>query len=426
MVTVICRFKLRAGLEEEVRRALLNRPLPVENANGFRGHSVATDAADPSVFLLLTRWADRESFHAWHGAGEQCPGRAMLPEGLELDAASASLTIGDHIEDGRGIAQFSDAFEGRPSALARWLTDSNSVFAFLLAPDGAILARNRGSEVGFAAGPANDQGEAIWDYLGCSDAEELREWLSEPQGRQETSLRLNLADAQQNRASLEASLLRFGTTTLLIGTHELRYDTSFQPEMERLTSDLALMMRESAQQNRRLREANETIASLARTDQLTGLANRRALNEALPREIARVGRSKENLSVIMADLDHFKSINDACGHLAGDQALASAANVLVRESRPYDVAARYGGEEFVLLLPGASGGDALATAERIRAQIEKIAVPGWAGKITVSIGVASWFPGETPDRLIARADLALYAAKASGRNRVEAAAAVAA
>ena len=426
MVTVISRFRVRNGLEEDVRRAFLNRPRLVEKTSGFCGFSVLTDATDPAVFMLLTRWIDAESFRVWHSSDEHHHSHGMMPKGLKLDATFPSLTVGNNIEDPCGIEYFTDAFEGRSSALAHWLTDSDAVFALLLAPDGTIRARNRGSHMVFAADPAKNQGSSMWDYLGCSDAQNLREWLLDTQGIQESSLRLNLADAQQNRTSLEVTLLRCGTTTLLIGTHDLRYDASFQAEMEKLTSDLALMMRESTQQNRKLKEANDTIARLARTDSLTGLANRRTLDEALQREIARADRQKENLSVIMADLDHFKAINDTYGHLAGDQVLAGAASVLEHESRPYDLAARYGGEEFVLLLPEVSEGDAIATAERIRAEVEKIAVPGCSRKITISLGVATWIIGETPDQFVARADSALYRAKGSGRNRVEAAARVSA
>jgi diguanylate cyclase (GGDEF)-like protein len=196
--------------------------------------------------------------------------------------------------------------------------------------------------------------------------------------------------------------------------------------MGKLTNDLSLMMRESVQQNRKLKEANETIARLARTDVLTGLANRRTLDEALQREIARAGREKRPLSMILSDLDHFKGINDQYGHLTGDQVLASAASVLENNSRPYDMAARYGGEEFVLLLPATSTDEAIAIAERIRSEVEKIAISGCPREITASFGVATWVVGETADQFFARADFALYGAKHKGRNRVEDASRVAA
>jgi diguanylate cyclase (GGDEF)-like protein len=123
----------------------------------------------------------------------------------------------------------------------------------------------------------------------------------------------------------------------------------------------------------------------------------------------------------MADLDHFKSINDRYGHGAGDQALVRAAAVLLAGLRPYDLAARYGGEEFVLLLPAETTEGALAVAERVRRQIAEIELPECPGGLTVSLGVATWAAGESPEEFVARADAALYVAKRSGRNRVEAA-----
>ena len=180
-------------------------------------------------------------------------------------------------------------------------------------------------------------------------------------------------------------------------------------------------MRESARKNRELKRANDTIERLAHTDVLTGLANRRTLHEALPREIARAQRLGKPLSAIMADMDRFKSINDEYGHLTGDQVLVRAASVFGSHLRPYDLAARYGGEEFVLLLPGASADDATDVADRVRKGIAEIQLPGCARQMTISLGVASWITGETAEDLLARADRALYSAKSAGRNRVEAA-----
>jgi diguanylate cyclase (GGDEF)-like protein len=207
---------------------------------------------------------------------------------------------------------------------------------------------------------------------------------------------------------------------LLLATQEHRHDALFQDEIFRLTNDLSVMMRETARKNRELKEANETIERLGRIDALTGLANRRTLDESLPREIARAARLGERLSVIIADLDHFKSINDQYGHVTGDQVLARAAAVFGTQMRPYDLAARYGGEEFLLLLPGASTDDAIIIAERLRKEIAKIEVPGCLRQITVSLGVASWMTGEAAEALVTRADAALYNAKNAGRNRVEA------
>jgi diguanylate cyclase (GGDEF)-like protein/PAS domain S-box-containing protein len=151
----------------------------------------------------------------------------------------------------------------------------------------------------------------------------------------------------------------------------------------------------------------------ARTDQLTGLANRRTWDHELPREIARAERSGEPLSLAIIDLDRFKSYNDTHGHPAGDRLLRGAAAAWTQRLRATDVLARYGGEEFAVLLPACDGDAAHRVAEALR-----LAVPAAE---TCSIGLVTWDGEETPEALVARADAALYRAKDSGRDRVVAA-----
>ncbi len=152
------------------------------------------------------------------------------------------------------------------------------------------------------------------------------------------------------------------------------------------------------------------VTALARTDPLTGLANRRGWQELLRREIARAERDHGSFSVALIDLDRFKDFNDRNGHAAGDRLLKEAAARWSGQIRDMDLIARHGGEEFALLLPGAGFKDASAIVERIRSQTP-------AG-ITVSGGIAEWDGSEDPDALVARADAALYEAKRSGRDRV--------
>jgi diguanylate cyclase (GGDEF)-like protein len=207
-------------------------------------------------------------------------------------------------------------------------------------------------------------------------------------------------------------------------TRQRGRESQVQNEILKLTNDLTGMIREGERTNRQLKEANEKVEKLARIDPLTGLANRRTLHEAMLREIARAGRLGEHLSLVIADLDHFKSINDRYGHPTGDHVLANAAAVFGNHLRPYDLAARYGGEEFILLLPATSTEGAMVVAERMRKTVADITLPDCPQQITMSLGVATWIAGETPEQFVSRADTALYAAKNAGRNRVEVAAAV--
>jgi diguanylate cyclase (GGDEF)-like protein len=150
------------------------------------------------------------------------------------------------------------------------------------------------------------------------------------------------------------------------------------------------------------------LEELSRTDALTGLLNRRVFSDAFERELAAAERHHRPLSLVLLDLDAFKLYNDSHGHQAGDRLLASAAAAWSACLREFDVIARYGGEEFVLILPDCPLEDAVATADRLRE-----ATPEGA---TCSAGVATWEDGDTYDRLVERADRALYEAKADGRN----------
>lgn len=168
----------------------------------------------------------------------------------------------------------------------------------------------------------------------------------------------------------------------------------------------------------------EQTKRLASNDSLTGLLNRRAFSVALEREIAQAERVDVEISLLLLDVDKFKSVNDTHGHQAGDRVLAGVGQSLPGKLRPYDYSARWGGEEFVVALPHTGEADALKVAERIRASIEGLTLStanGVALPITASIGVATRRPREKLDQLVERADHAMYAAKASGRNRVVAA-----
>lgn len=185
---------------------------------------------------------------------------------------------------------------------------------------------------------------------------------------------------------------------------------------------------ERKQAEARLIEAFDRMERMATTDALTGLANRRALQQALEREWARCMREEQPLSLLMFDVDFFKRFNDRYGHPAGDACLVEVAHTLADAARrPSDVPARHGGEEFALLMPCTEAVGALQVAEQLRATIEAKALPHAGnpvgGVVTVSIGVATLWPHagnaeQDADRLFAAADEALYLAKHEGRNRV--------
>jgi len=164
----------------------------------------------------------------------------------------------------------------------------------------------------------------------------------------------------------------------------------------------------------------EQTKLLAETDALTGLYNRRRINSTLEHEVQRARRHHHSFSVLISDIDHFKSVNDRFGHNVGDEVIRRVAATLQRSVRRIDFAGRWGGEEFVVLMSDTPLEGAKVVADRIRAEVEALPpLEGGPDRITVSIGVAMYDEKGTPIELIERADHALYLAKGGGRNRVE-------
>jgi diguanylate cyclase (GGDEF)-like protein len=166
---------------------------------------------------------------------------------------------------------------------------------------------------------------------------------------------------------------------------------------------------------------HQQLQAAARTDAKTGLLNATAWQRAADTEISRALRSGEPLALLLVDIDHFKRVNDSHGHLVGDQVLVGVANTLCNQLRDYDLVGRFGGEEFVVLVPGADTLEACRVAERLRSRVRRLAIPvgdATAG-VTISVGVALLRThGRDLLDLLAAADLALYRAKESGRDRI--------
>jgi diguanylate cyclase (GGDEF)-like protein len=171
-----------------------------------------------------------------------------------------------------------------------------------------------------------------------------------------------------------------------------------------------------------LKEQNRKLEELSNTDPLTQLANRRFLMKALEKEFHRSERNGNALALVMADIDHFKKINDNYGHQVGDVVLKAVAGAVSENLREYDLAARFGGEELALVLPETALDKAMHVAERVRVKVASLALKGplQGQRVTISLGVAAYSNPQvkTVDDLIRLADDALYAAKREGRNRV--------
>lgn len=183
-------------------------------------------------------------------------------------------------------------------------------------------------------------------------------------------------------------------------------------QMQKQLADAQERLREQARQM-------ESSAAEARTDALTGLANRRAFDQETSRRHAELQRYGKNVSLLLIDVDHFKRFNDVYGHQAGDRVLIGLAQVFLQEARQSDLVARYGGEEFSFVLPNTTAAEAQRLAERVRLAVETRRFPfdGTDLQVTISLGAAQLGIGEEVPAWIRRADAALYAAKKAGRNR---------
>lgn len=207
--------------------------------------------------------------------------------------------------------------------------------------------------------------------------------------------------------------MRNMTSSLLARKQQL---ADVNANLEQMVADRTEALRES--NHLLLRKAAE-LAQQARHDALTSLHNRMAANEQLQEEHLRYKRTGAPYAVLLLDVDHFKRVNDTFGHDAGDRVLRHIADTLLNSARATDFVARFGGEEFLLLLPETDAAGAAVLAEKIRAAVEQSQAPD-VGRITLSIGLATADAADAqPEAAVKRADLALYRAKAGGRNRVE-------
>ena len=194
-------------------------------------------------------------------------------------------------------------------------------------------------------------------------------------------------------------------------------------EMQRNNAALEARLSASKQEIVQLQENLESVRTESLTDPLTGLSNRKYFDQSLAKLIAGANEHSEPLSLVLADIDHFKQFNDTWGHLTGDQVLRLVAVSIKHNVKGQDIAARYGGEEFAVILPNTVLRSALTVADHIRRavmskELLKRSTGQNLGRVTISLGVAQLHRGENAQALIARSDACLYAAKRHGRNRV--------
>jgi diguanylate cyclase (GGDEF)-like protein len=295
-----------------------------------------------------------------------------------------------------------------------------AVAAAALDEHGTVLEANAGFLRLLGAAGSQSIGQRVPSLFIQPDFATLLRKPAGPDGRIHRGL-LTFGDRLGQTRSLQARVWRMGGRLRMLAEYDIAELEQLYDTVLALNREYANAQLELAQINHKLQQREAQILTASLTDPLTGVGNRRRLEQALVVEANRAERTGGGFCAVMADLDHFKQVNDTYGHEAGDKVLAAFGDVLRRRTREVDIAARFGGEEFVVLMPATNLQDAVAIAERIRAAVAELRVEPLPEPVTASFGVAERVAGEPGDALLRRADAALYEAKRLGRNRVMAA-----
>jgi diguanylate cyclase len=270
--------------------------------------------------------------------------------------------------------------------------------------------------------------ELYREYLSADKLDERVEDVSESIVQELDRIAKAIGDAQDSAGTYGASLK--GAADQLIHAESgdvaqtiIQRLVLMTHKMEARSKTLETKLADSKSQIDNLHKSLETARNESMTDSLTGAANRKRFDMTLIKEIGQAAEAGTPLSLLLGDIDHFKKFNDTWGHQTGDQVLRLVAHTLRTNVKGRDLAARYGGEEFAVILPMTKLPDAVVVGDQIRNSIKakeliKKSTGENLGTITMSIGVACFAPDDTPAKMIARADAALYAAKRGGRDQV--------
>ena len=320
----------------------------------------------------------------------------MLEERVRRRTAELEAALRENEKTSRALRESEAKFRGLVS---------QSLVGIVLIEDGRFSYSNAKFDEIFGYSAEEVRGMGPLDTAVESDRGLVAEYLDKRLSGESDQLAYVFHGLRKNGAVIDvechSSVMNVGNRSLIIS---LIMDISERTRAERAVQVLQEELREQSTH-----------------DALTGLYNRRFLDEFFGRELLLAKRGGHPVSVIMGDLDHFKAVNDRYGHLAGDEVLRVFGTLLTNNARASDIVCRYGGEEFLLVLPGMTTEGAVERAEQLRQAMAATPVSNGVSRITVtaSFGVAT-FPthGRTTDELIAAADRALYSAKAQGRNRV--------
>jgi two-component system cell cycle response regulator len=292
-----------------------------------------------------------------------------------------------------------------------------TVAAAVVGADGALLEANRGFLRLLPADRSHAPGSMAAGYFIQPSFATLVAAIESGQQESYRGL-MTIGDYAGRTRTLRGRVWRTATGIRVLAEFDIVELEKLNDAVLELNQEFSLDQQALTRDNVSLKQREQQSTADSLTDALTGIGNRRRLDQALATEIVRARRSGGALSVIMADIDHFKRINDEYGHAAGDKVLAGLGALLQTQARQTDIAARFGGEEFIVLLPHTALAPAMLKAEKLRKAIAAIFTDRFPHPVTSSFGVAELSAGEDSASLLRRADAALYQAKQGGRNRV--------
>ena len=309
----------------------------------------------------------------------------------------------------------------------RFLTSSSTVAVARFRADGSVRGANPRFRSLLPQAAAADA--ALADLVVEGQRDEIAAALA---GTGEPPPLVRLARADDEPVTLHATWVREDGDLVLFGEAPVAELEASRAALARLDSQVASLTRENAKkiaqleaalaelraEHEELVEARERIELLSREDPLTGVANRRRLEEFLSYELERAARHATPLAVVLVDLDEFHEVNDVYGHTAGDDVLRSAARCLRAGARGTDMVGRWGGEQFLLVLPSTDAAQARVLAERLLAALRAMPIAFRSRPVTGSFGVTDWRRVDSLDTLVSRADEALHDAKRRGRDQV--------
>lgn len=250
-------------MENSVREAFFNRPHYVDSAPGYLGMETFTDSTDETVFYLVTRWTDADSFRTWHGSKDHRLSHRFIPKGLKLDPAYTEVLVLDRLKDSDRLPDFEETVADSVSVLANYLSQSRILSYMVATAEGIIVACNEAVASQLKKKLDEVLGRKLWDFLKETDAAYLRREVENRERRAEETFLLNFVDDFSHPFTMECRLEVRPDAFVLIGAPPLEKEQALRDELFRLNNELTVFVRENARQSKALKKANDELERAA-------------------------------------------------------------------------------------------------------------------------------------------------------------------